>query len=65
MDILCYILKFLILFFALIIITRTFMNLANWTGESLGIGDFVIKLLQKIGNLAVNLLQKIKKTRTK
>lgn len=63
MDTVYYILKFLIFFLALIVITRLFMNLANWTGESLGIGNFVIKLLQNMEAFVMNLLRKIKKKR--
>lgn len=43
------ILRLLIYFLALIVIIKILMDLANWIGELLGIGNFVVKLLQKIG----------------
>jgi len=39
------------------------MNLANWMGESLGIGNFVIKLLHNMEAFVMNILRKIKKKR--
>ena len=63
MDFVYYILKFIFFFLALIVITRIFMNLANWMGESLGIGNFVIKLLHNMEAFVMNILRKIKKKR--
>jgi len=50
MDILYDSLKFLIIIIGVIVITRIFMELANYIGQLFGIGNFVVNLLQKIRN---------------
>lgn len=57
MDILYDGLRFFMIILAFIVITKIFMYLANWIGESVGIGKFVMNLLQQIAKF----LQKLGK----